>query len=201
MIVSPRPSRTLNSFGLLVVCGLLIGAYFFQFTMYELPCPLCLLQRVAFVAVGYGLALNLIYGAKPHHYGIMLLAASFGASVSIRQIMLHIVPGTGHYGSAVLGLHYYTWAGIAFFMVILGTSVMLLQAGQVFFLPAVRPGGRKCGYDPAGMRSLDLRRPADRLQAAGGAQDGVTLGRCQALEKAASRAGKTLLSLTRLASS
>jgi hypothetical protein len=76
--------------------------------------------------VGYGLALNLVYGAKPHHYGIMLLAASFGASVSIRQIMLHIVPGTGHYGSAVLGLHYYTWAGIAFFMVILGTSVMLL---------------------------------------------------------------------------
>ena len=89
-----------------------------------------LLQRVAFVAVGYGLALNLIYGAKPHHYGIMLIAAVYGGSVSIRQILLHIVPGTGSYGSPVLGLHYYTWAGICFFLIILGTSVMLLFEGQ-----------------------------------------------------------------------
>lgn len=130
MIVTPRPSRTLNSIGLLVVCGVLVGAYAFQFTLDELPCPLCLLQRVAFVAVGFGLALNLIYGAKPHHYGIMLIAAVYGGSVSIRQILLHIVPGTGHYGSPVLGLHYYTWAGICFFLVILGTAVMLLFEGQ-----------------------------------------------------------------------
>ena len=27
MIVTPHPSRTLNAIGLLVVCGLLIGAY------------------------------------------------------------------------------------------------------------------------------------------------------------------------------
>jgi disulfide bond formation protein DsbB len=130
MIVTPRPSRTLNSIALIVVCGVLVGAYFFQFTLNELPCPLCLLQRVAFVAVGYGLALNLIYGAKPHHYGIMLIAAVYGGSVSIRQILLHIVPGTGSYGSPVLGLHYYTWAGICFFLIILGTSVMLLFEGQ-----------------------------------------------------------------------
>ena len=130
MIVSPNPARTLNAIGLIVVCGVLIGAYFFQFTLNELPCPLCLLQRVAFVAVGYGLALNLIYGSKPHHYGIMLIAAVYGGSVSIRQILLHIVPGTGSYGSPVLGLHYYTWAGIAFFPVILGTAIMLLFEGQ-----------------------------------------------------------------------
>ena len=80
MIVSPRPSRTLNSIALIVVCGVLVGAYAFQFTLNELPCPLCLLQRVAFVAVGFGLALNLIYGAKPHHYGIMLIAAVYGAN-------------------------------------------------------------------------------------------------------------------------
>ena len=130
MIVTPRPSRTLNSIALIVVCGVLVGVYIFQFALNELPCPLCLLQRVAFVAVGYGLALNLIYGAKPHHYGIMLIAAVYGGSVSIRQILLHIVPGTGSYGSPVLGLHYYTWAGICFFLIILGTSVMLLFEGQ-----------------------------------------------------------------------
>ena len=126
IILAPHPSRTLNAIGLLVICGILIAAYAFQFALDELPCPLCLLQRVALVGVGYGLCLNLIYGAKPHHYGIMLLSAIYGGSVSIRQILLHIVPGTGSYGSPVLGLHYYTWAGISFFLVILGTAIMLL---------------------------------------------------------------------------
>lgn len=130
MIVAPHPSRTLNSIGLLVICGVLIAAYAYQFTLNELPCPLCLLQRVGLVAVGFGLSLNLIYGAKPHHYGIMLLGALFGISVSVRQILLHIVPGTGSYGSPVLGLHYYTWAGICFFLILVGTAVMLLFEGQ-----------------------------------------------------------------------
>ncbi len=130
MIVAPHPSRTLNSIGLLVICGILMAAYAYQFTLDELPCPLCLLQRVALVMVAFGLCLNLIYGAKPHHYGIMLISAVYGASVSARQILLHIVPGTGSYGSPVLGLHYYTWAGICFFLVILGTAIMLLFEGQ-----------------------------------------------------------------------
>ena len=130
MIVASHPSRTLNAIGLLVVCGVLIGAYYFQFTLDELPCPLCLLQRVGLAAVGFGLSLNLIYGAKPHHYGIMLIGALYGGSVSVRQILLHIVPGTGAYGSPVLGLHYYTWAGICFFLILVGTAIMLLFEGQ-----------------------------------------------------------------------
>jgi len=130
MIVAPHPSRTLSAIGLLVVCGLLIGAYYFQFARDELPCPLCLLQRVGLAAVGFGLSLNLIYGAKPHHYGLMLIGALYGGSVSVRQILLHIVPGTGSYGSPVLGLHYYTWAGIGFFLILVGTAIMLLFEGQ-----------------------------------------------------------------------
>jgi hypothetical protein len=130
MTLTPETSRTLNALGMLAVCLVLILAYVYQFLLYELPCPLCLLQRVGFVAVGFGLGLNLLYGARPRHYALMLIAAVFGISVSVRQILLHIVPGTGHYGSPVLGLHYYTWAGICFFLIILGTSVMLLSEGQ-----------------------------------------------------------------------
>lgn len=130
MILTPEASRTLNALGMLAICLVLILAYAYQFALYELPCPLCLLQRVGFVAVGFGLGLNLLYGARPRNYALMLIAAIFGVSVSIRQILLHIVPGTGHYGSPVLGLHYYTWAGICFFLIILGTSVMLLFEGQ-----------------------------------------------------------------------
>ena len=130
MHLTAESSRTLNALGMLAVCLVLILAYVYQFALYELPCPLCLLQRVGFVAVGFGLGLNLLYGARPRNYGLMLIAAVFGASVSIRQILLHIVPGTGHYGSPVLGLHYYTWAGICFILIILGTAIMLLFEEQ-----------------------------------------------------------------------
>lgn len=130
MTLTAQTSRTLNALGMLAICLVLILALYYQLALYELPCPLCLLQRVGFVAVGFGLGLNLLYGARPRNYALMLLAAIFGISVSVRQILLHIVPGTGHYGSPVLGLHYYTWAGIAFFLVILGTSIMLLSEGQ-----------------------------------------------------------------------
>ncbi len=130
MTLTAETSRTLNALGMLAVCLVLVLALYYQLALYELPCPLCLLQRVGFVAVGFGLGLNLLYGARPRNYALMLLAAVFGGSVSVRQILLHIVPGTGHYGSPVLGLHFYTWAGIAFFLVIIGTSIMLLSERQ-----------------------------------------------------------------------
>ena len=98
-----------------------------------------LIEAIANVAVGYGLCLNLVRGPKPHHYGIMLIAAIYGGSVSIRQILLHIVPGTGHYGSPVWGLHYYSWAGICFFLIILGTAFMLLFEGQFSKSPKPAP--------------------------------------------------------------
>lgn len=119
-------SRTLNSLGLLAVSALLVFGFYFQLAWGELPCPLCLLQRVGFVMVGFGLALNVIYGPRPSHYAVMLLSALFGGAVAVRQILLHIVPGTGTYGSPVLGLHYYTWAALLFFTILAGTAIMLL---------------------------------------------------------------------------
>ncbi len=128
--MTPDLSRNLNALGTLAVSLVLLLAYIYQLTLYELPCPLCLLQRVGFVAVGVGLGLNLLYGARPQHYALMLIAALFGISVSVRQILLHIVPGTGHYGSPVLGYHYYTWAAICFFLILLGTAIMLMFERQ-----------------------------------------------------------------------
>jgi disulfide bond formation protein DsbB len=124
--MSSEASRSLNALGLLAVCGVLLGAYYFELVLGDLPCPLCLLQRVGLVAVGFGLALNLIYGPRPSHYGFMLISALYGGSVAVRQILLHIVPGTGTYGAPVLGLHYYTWSAIIFFLVLAGTALMLL---------------------------------------------------------------------------
>ncbi len=73
-----------------------------------------------------GLALNLRFGPRPSHYGIMILGVTAGAAVSVRQILLHIVPGTGFYGDALLELHFYTWAFIVAVLVVIGGAVMLL---------------------------------------------------------------------------
>jgi disulfide bond formation protein DsbB len=84
-------------------------AFVLQFLFDELPCPLCQLQRVAIVLCGFGFVLNLRLGPHPAHYGLVLIAALFGLAVSGRQVLLHIVPGSGSYGSAVFGLHLYSW--------------------------------------------------------------------------------------------
>lgn len=128
--MTPELSRGLNALGLLAVCFILAAAFFDQIVNHDLPCPLCLLQRVGFVAVGVGLCLNVLHGPRPHHYGMMILAALFGMSVAVRQVLLHIVPGTGSYGDAVLGLHLYTWSAVFFFLILVGSGLMLLFDGQ-----------------------------------------------------------------------
>jgi disulfide bond formation protein DsbB len=120
--------QALNAAGALVVFCVLIGADTVQFGQGEAPCPLCLLIRLGMLGVGFGLLLNVIFGPRPLHYGFVLLAAFFGAAVAMRQVLLHIVPGTGSYGSAVLGLHLYTWAFIVF-------VAMLVAVGTVLFFP------------------------------------------------------------------
>lgn len=116
----------LTAAGLAGLIAILLVAYAEQLAGGGLPCPLCLLQRVALVGVAYGLLLNLRYGPQPQGYAIMLLAALFGMLTAGRQVLLHIVPGSGAYGAPLLGLHLYTWSFILFGLVILGTALLLL---------------------------------------------------------------------------
>ena len=64
--------RKLNAVGMLAVCAVLAMAFYDQVLHHELPCPLCLLQRIGMVAVLCGLMLNVIRGPKPDHYSIMI---------------------------------------------------------------------------------------------------------------------------------
>lgn len=139
-------ARTLNGFGLLALSLVLIAAFADQFLLGELPCPLCLLQRVGFVGAAVGLALNVKFGPRSSHYAVTILSACFGAAVSIRQILGHIVPGTGTYGSALVGLHYYTWALIVFAAIVIGCAIMLL-----FDRPLAAPTAGQ-GASPASTR-------------------------------------------------
>src|SRR4051794_15369705 len=116
----------LNALGLYAIALVLAAAFAAQLLLGELPCPLCLLQRIQFALLAIGPILNVRFGARPSHYAASLLVAAAGAAFAMRQILLHIMPGDPGYGSALLGYHYYTWAFIGFAVAIVLIAAMLL---------------------------------------------------------------------------
>jgi disulfide bond formation protein DsbB len=117
---------TLNVLALYALAALLAAAFAAQLVLDELPCPLCLLQRIMFAVLAIGPILNIRFGPRPSHYALSLLAALVGAAVSTRQVLLHIMPGDPGFGTALFGYHYYTWALIGFVAAILLLSLVLL---------------------------------------------------------------------------
>jgi disulfide bond formation protein DsbB len=128
--MTPATAVKLNALALYAIAAVLLAAFYFQFVLAELPCPLCLLQRVAFTALAVGPVLTLRYGPRPPHYGLIILAALLGAAIASRQVLLHIMPGDAGYGSALLGYHFYTWAFICFVAAIAASAAMLLFPDQ-----------------------------------------------------------------------
>lgn len=120
--------RFLNILDLVGVCFVLFFAFGVQILLHEQPCPLCILQRLAWIGVGVGILLNLRFGISSRHYSISLLAAIIGAAVSVRQILLHIVPGQAAFGAPILGIHLYTWSFLGFVAMML-YLVLLLYLG------------------------------------------------------------------------
>ena len=117
--------QVMNAIAALVLYSVVIGALGIQFVDGEIPCPLCLLIRLGMIGAAFGLSLNAFWRPRALHYGIALLGAVLGAAISLRQVALHVVPGTGSYGSAVLGFHLYTWAFIVFSVLILAIAAVL----------------------------------------------------------------------------
>lgn len=103
----------LNMLGLLGISLILTVAFVYQLVLAELPCPLCLLQRAGFIAIGMGFLFNLRLGERGSHYAMILIASLVTGFISMRQVSLHLGLGDPGYGSALFGLHFYTWALIA----------------------------------------------------------------------------------------
>ena len=118
---------TLNALSLYAVALVLAAAFAAQWLLHELPCPLCLLQRIQFAVLAIGPIMNVRWGPRPSHYALSLLAAAAGAAFSTRQVLLHIMPGDAGYGTALFGYHYYTLALIGF-----ATAIVLLAAILLF---------------------------------------------------------------------
>lgn len=112
----------------------MLSAFFIQFVKGEFPCPLCMLQRYGMILATIG-ALFVVMQARrgtlttaryAQGLGMGLLSVLAGASVSIRQIELHILPGDPGYGEPFLRLHLYTWAFVTFVIVMIYVGVMLM---------------------------------------------------------------------------
>jgi len=95
-----------------VIAGILTTAMTLQYANGELPCPLCLLERVAMLGVCFGIMLNLRRGFSYQNTAFSLLSAIFLLIVSVRQSLLDIYPRPGHeyIGSAIFGIHMPVWS-------------------------------------------------------------------------------------------
>lgn len=116
-----RACNAIELFGMILM---FILTFAFQFIFKELPCPLCLLQRLGFFGVALGFLLNLRFGLRPSHYCVVIFSALFTSFVALRQIALHVVPGTGAYGSPIFGYHLYTWSYIISMIIVIVTTLM-----------------------------------------------------------------------------
>jgi len=117
---------TLNELSLYAVALVLAAAFAAQLLLHELPCPLCLLQRIQFAVLAIGPVMNIRWGPRPSHYALSLLAAAVGMAFSTRQVLLHIMPGDAGFGTALFGYHYYTLALIGFAAAIVLLAAILL---------------------------------------------------------------------------
>lgn len=132
-------------FCILAVCGVLLGAFGAQFLGNELPCPLCILQRMAMLLCAAGPAWLLATSWRrevdardyARCYGASVVAALVGAVIACRQVLLHIAPGDPGYGGTVLGYHLYTWALVVFATVVAvsGLHLFLLAPERAERLP------------------------------------------------------------------
>lgn len=153
MLRSPHASPALGVLGhlfmlgmLAVVAAILTAAMVMQYAFGELPCPLCLLQRVALFGVAFAVILALREDDTARVTGLGLVFSIFLLIVSVRQTLLDIYPRPGHeyIGSAVLGLHMPVWSVLIALALIAAYTLKLVvfgdaQRAHLTAYPPLRP--------------------------------------------------------------
>ncbi len=128
---TPRMLARLNYLYLLlmmlVIAAILTAAMIIQYGWGELPCPLCLLQRVALFGVCFGIIATFRFGDSGRNSGFSLLFAIFLLVVSVRQSLLDIYPRPGHayIGSGVFGIHMPVWCVLIALALLIAYAVKL----------------------------------------------------------------------------
>ena len=131
-----------------VIAGILTAAMTLQYVNGELPCPLCLLERVAMLGVCFGIMLNFRRGFSYQNTGFSLLFAIVLLVIAVRQSLLDIYPRSGHeyIGSAIFGIHMPVWSIIIALALLIAYAIKLailggdeyLREADVSEFPAIR---------------------------------------------------------------
>jgi disulfide bond formation protein DsbB len=158
MIASDKPMTARRLLALLnytylllvmfVIAGILTAAMTLQYVNGELPCPLCLLERVAMLGVCFGIMLNFRHGFSYQNTGFSLLFAIVLLVISVRQSLLDIYlrPGHEYIGSAIFGIHMPVWSIIIALALLIAYAIKLailggdeyLREADVGEFPAIR---------------------------------------------------------------
>lgn len=91
----PKP-RYLNLFGFLLCAAMMAYALYAEHVLYLMPCPLCILQRIAVISLGVVFLVSAVH--NPDGYGktiyatLVAVAAAAGAIVSGRHVWLQVMP-------------------------------------------------------------------------------------------------------------
>ena len=95
-VLEEIPRRWLNLGGFLVCSGLLAFAYFLQYFRDLEPCPLCILQRVAFFSLGVVFLVAAIHNpgrTGSRVYGLLITLAGLGGIITaVRHLWLQNLP-------------------------------------------------------------------------------------------------------------
>ncbi|MEW6768091.1 MAG: disulfide bond formation protein B [Pseudomonadota bacterium] len=133
--MNPRTTSLLNDIFLfammLVIAEILIFAMALQYKGGEIPCPLCLLQRVAMFGVCFGIIQHFRGGTSGRGDGISMIFAVLLLIISVRQTLLDIYPRPGHayIGSAIFNIHMPVWSVIIAICILFAFAVKYAVLG------------------------------------------------------------------------
>lgn len=110
-----------------VIAAILTTAMLLQYIDGEIPCQLCLLQRIAMFGVCFGIILQFRHGFSYRNTGLSMIFSLFLLIVSVRQTLNDIYPRPGHeyIGSLVFGLHMPVWS------VLISVALLIALAFQL----------------------------------------------------------------------
>jgi disulfide bond formation protein DsbB len=93
----PQMTKRLFFLGIFIICATLLGfGYFLQFVKGLEPCPLCIFQRIAYIAIMMVAVIASIHGPSglwtKLYSSLILVGAVVGAVIAGRQVWLQHMP-------------------------------------------------------------------------------------------------------------
>ncbi|MFA7324759.1 MAG: disulfide bond formation protein B [Candidatus Nanopelagicales bacterium] len=107
-------AQRLNALGAIVAALVIAGAWYFEFSTHEAPCPFCLMIRICFTGIAIGALLNVRFGVRVAHYGLCLLFAVVGMVICFYDVVSSYPPISSWGSTPFMGLHLPTWGFISF---------------------------------------------------------------------------------------